>query len=152
MQKIPKIPKKSPFSLCDDVNENPDSSVELTIEGKDDVFEMNRIVEEFCQKQNMDSKQSYYVQLFFEEMTMLIIDHGFDSKKKYSIAIRIYKDDDLLILRTKDNCRAFTAQEQKTMYDKSASGEYLGIRMVFGLAKDVKYINTMNINNFIVTI
>ncbi len=148
-----KSPKrKSPFSLCDDVSENPDSSVELTIDGKDDVFEMNRIVEEFCQKQNMDSKQSYYVQLFFEEMAMLIIDHGFDGKKKYSVAIRIYKDDDSLILRTKDNCRAFTAQEQKTMYDKSTSGEYLGISMVFGLAKDVKYINTMNINNFIVTI
>ena len=83
---------------------------------------------------------------------MLIINHGFDHRKNYSINIRIYKDEDEIILRTKDNCKAFSAKEQDEMYRKIKENEYLGISMVTKLARKVDYINVMNINNFIITI
>lgn len=106
----------------------------------------------FCEKQNLASKQTYRVQLFFEEMCMLIINHGFDEKKKHTIDVRIYKDEDSLVLRTKDDCRAFTAMEQTAMYEKASEGAFMGVQIVVNAAKDVKYIDSMNINNFIVTL
>ena len=38
------------------------------------------------------------------------------------------------------------------MYDEVINGDYMGIQMIYKIAKDVKYINSMNINNFIITL
>lgn len=144
--------RKSFFSMFDDVDIKQGSHVEFVINSKEEFGEMQNKVIDFCNKLGIDRKTAYMIQLFFEEVTMLIINHGFDHRKNYSINIRIYKDEDEIILRTKDNCKAFSAKEQDEMYRKIKENEYLGISMVTKLARKVDYINVMNINNFIITI
>lgn len=144
--------RKSFFSMFDDVDIMQGSHVEFVINSKEEFSEMQKQVIDFCNELGIDKKTAYMIQLFFEEVTMLIINHGFDNRKKHSINIRIYKDEDDIILRTKDNCRAFSGKEQDEMYRKIRENEYLGISMVTKLAKKVDYINVMNINNFIITI
>ena len=82
----------------------------------------------------------------------MIIEHGFSEKKKPTIDILLSKDEKDMILRVKDNCRPFNASEQKAMYEKVSLGNYMGIQMISKLAKDVKYVHTLNINNFIIKI
>lgn len=144
--------RESRFSLFDDVDANPDANIELRITNKNQLSDAIRQLEYFCEQQKLDAQQSYHIQLFFEELILLIINHGFKEKKHPSIAIRIVNSNDGIILRVKDNCRPFSASEQKEMYDHVSTGNYMGIQIIFKLAKDVNYINAMNINQFIIKI
>lgn len=144
--------RKGFFSLFDDVDIMQGNQLEFVIHSKEEFKGMQKRVIDFCEILEIDKKTSYMIQLFFEEVVMLIIDHGFNNKKEYNINIRIYKDNEEIILRTKDNCRAFTAKEQDEMFAKIDRNEYLGISMVTKMAKKVDYINIMNINNFIISI
>lgn len=143
--------RSSIFSFFDDVDKDASSSLEITVTSKEQLADTNEQVQAFCRKRRLDEKTSYYIQLFFEEIILLIINHGFAEKKNPSISLRLYADEDGLILRVKDNCRPFNAAEQKKMYDKSTSSdEYLGIRMIYHLSKKTDYVNTMNINQFLI--
>ena len=145
--------RSSFFSLFDDVDKNSAVSLELSITNEKELGEKWEQINLFCQEQKLDTRSSYYVQLFFEELSVLIIEHGFAEKKHPSLSLRLYMDTDGLILRSKDNCRPFNATEQKQMYQEAAaSDKYMGIQMVFRLARKVDYVNTMNINQFIVHI
>lgn len=144
--------RKSMLSLFDDVEDDPNSHIEVHIESKEQISDTTIQIKEFCNRLNIDNKDSYYLQLFVEEISALIIEHGFIDKKKHSIDIRVYKDENDFIVRTKDNCKPFNANEQKKMYDEVINGDYMGIQMIYKIAKDVKYINSMNINNFIITL
>lgn len=146
------VKRKSMLSLFDDVEDDPNSHIEVHIESKEQISDTTIQIKEFCNRLKVDSKDSYYLQLFVEEISALIIEHGFTDKKKHSIDIRVYKDENDFIVRTKDNCKPFNANEQKKMYDEVVNGDYMGIQMIYKIAKDVKYINSMNINNFIITL
>ena len=135
-----------------DVDIMQGNQLEFVIHSKEEFKGMQKRVIDFCEILEIDKKTSYMIQLFFEEVVMLIIDHGFNNKKEYNINIRIYNDNEEIILRTKDNCRAFSAKEQDEMFAKIDRNEYLGISMVTKMAKKVDYINIMNINNFIISI
>ena len=150
--KARKDPNRGSGVLFVDQKTEEGSSVEFTITDRDQIGQMQETVGNFCKEQGMDQKQTYRVQLFFEELSLLIIEHGFDDKKKHSIDIRIYKDQDQFILRTRDDCRAFSAAEQQTIYEEAKEGKFMGIQMVVKLAKKVQYINSIAINNFIITI
>lgn len=144
--------RKSMFSLFDDVEEDKNSHLELHINSKEQIAETVTNIKDFCNRLNVDDTKTYYLQLFVEEMISLIINHNTIDKKKYHIDIRLYKDNELFVIRTKDNCKPFNATEQEKMYNEVANGSFMGIQMVFKLAKDIKYINSMNVNNFIVTL
>lgn len=144
--------RESAFSLFNDVDSNPDDSIELRITHKDQIPDAIHQLEEFCTQQHLDVKKSYHIQLFFEELILITIEHGFSRQKHPSISIRIVKDKDDLILRAKDNCRPFNASEQKAMYDQVSTGDYMGIQLIFRMAKDVNYINAMNLNQFVIRI
>lgn len=144
--------RKSAFSLFDDVEATPSPNMECHITDPEQISETLEQISAFCQHYQFKEQRSYYVQLFLEELIVLIIDHGFSDKKEHSIDIRIVKDQDDLILRVKDNCRPFNAKEQKEMFDKVSTNNYMGIQMIFKLAKDVKYVNTLNINSFIIRV
>ncbi len=143
--------RDSAFVLFDEKTE-VGSSVEFTITNRDQIGQMQDAVVNFCKEQGMDQKQTYHVHLFFEELCVLIMEHGFDDKKKHSIDLRIYKDQDHFILRTRDDCKALSAADQKAIYEEAKEGKFMGIQMVVKLAKNVQYINSIAINNFIITI
>lgn len=147
--------RASRFSLFNDVDPNPDASIELRVTDQTQLPETIRNLEAFCRQQQFEAHQSYHIQLFFEELILLIIEHGFQEKKHPSIDVRIVKETDGIILRVKDNCRPFSAAEQKSMYDHASTGDYdnyIGIQMIFKLAKDANYIHAMNLNQFIIKI
>ena len=81
---------------------------------------------------------------------MLIVERGFTEDEVHSVDIRIFKDDDSLIVRTRDNCKEFSMKEKQIIINEADDDKYMGMKLIKAFAKDVHYLPTMNMNNFII--
>lgn len=140
------------FSFIDDKEDETATQVEISIKSPEDLPSSQAQIVKFCKENGFNKKITYMIQLFFEEVCMLAIQHGFDGKKDYFVEIRILHTDEDIVLRTKDNCKSFTYAERQLMKSNYDNDDYIGINMVTKLAKDVNYVNMMNVNNFIVVL
>ena len=73
-------------------------------------------------------------------------------RQKHSIDIRVIKTDAGWTLRVRDNCRKFDPTEWIKLHDSDDKTKNIGIRMISGMAKDVQYLSTMDLNNITITI
>ena len=83
---------------------------------------------------------------------MLIIERGFDNVKEHSVDVRIFANEDSLIIRTRDDCKALSMKEKQLIINEAADDEYMGMKLVKAFAKDVHYLPTMNMNNFMIEV
>ena len=140
------------FSLLAPYEDNLDRDLEIHLSGTEELPEQISLIKTFCQNNQLDEKQLYYIELFVEEITVFIIEKGFTDVRKKEIDIRVYIDSEDVIIRTRDNGNPITVMERMEWLEKLQDGDYMGIRMVYKLAQEMQYITTMNINNFIVTL
>ena len=140
------------FSLLDVCDDDPNRYLEIHLSQKDELQEQIGKIKAFCQINQLDAKQLYYIELFIEEIVVIIFEKGFVDTKRKDIDIRVYIDDEDVIIRTKDNGKTITVPERLELLKEAERGDYLGMQMVNKLAEEMKYITTMNINNFIVTL
>ena len=124
----------------------------FTIENGEDVIPASKQVEDFCKNNGASEKQSMMLSLFVEELSNNIIRFGFADKKKHSIDIRVIRLDDGWTLRMRDNCKKFDPTEWLKMHNTDDPTKNIGIRMVTGMAKDINYLSTMDLNNITITI
>ena len=76
-----------------------------------------------------------------------IVTHGFEKdEKKHSVDIRVTHKGDDVILRIRDNCEAFNPTEHAKLMDPGEMGKNVGIRLVYGMARDVSYQNLLGLN------
>lgn len=112
-----------------------------------------RVLNYFNSRGGYASRHSMALALCVEEMANNVVQHGFADGEKHSIDIRVLVNGNDLVVRLRDDCAEFNPIE---MYQMIASPEdpaaHIGIRMVFGIAKDIKYVNTMKVNNVIITV
>ncbi|MBR2281194.1 MAG: ATP-binding protein [Spirochaetales bacterium] len=129
-----------------------DRRLDITIHSKEEVTDTSRLVMDFCRDQGIDRRRSYYAGLCLEEMASNIVEHGFDGKGSHSIDVRVVHKDDDLLLRIKDDCRAFNPEEKMRLLDPEDITHNIGLRMVHGLAKETFYSNVLGLNIFTMTI
>ena len=73
--------------------------------------------------------------------------HGFPKdNRKHTADIRLVKKNDDLILRVKDDCPAFDPAERRSIMDPEDKTRNIGIRIVYGAAKDIQYQNMFGLN------
>lgn len=137
---------KEPFGAA------PEDSMEFTIESMDAVVPASEAVREFCLKKGAGEKNAYLMALFVEELSANVIEYGFSDGKKHSIDIRILDTKEGWMLRYRDNCKAFDPVEWLKLHETDDPSKNIGIRMVSGMAKSVKYMSTMDLNNLTITI
>ena len=65
---------------------------------------------------------------------------------------RLYADGGKVGLSLRDCCENFDPMKYYEIHRSDSSKETIGIRMVMGLAKDVRYINTFNSNCLLITL
>lgn len=130
-----------------DIGSSEDDRMDLTIHGMDEVVTVARNVQNFCSLKGIDRRRSYLAALAMEEMAGNIVLHGFtkDSRKHTVDARVIYKDGDV-ILRLKDDCIPFDPEERERLADNTDVTKNIGIRMIFGIAKDIRYQNILGLN------
>ena len=123
----------------------------ISVDSVDDVVTVARTVQEFLRDRNIDNRRSMDTALCLEEMAGNIISHGFTkSKKKKDLSVDIYvavKNDEIMI-RLKDNAPQFDPFSKLKQYRETVDDpmKNIGIRMVSGIAKEMRYQTTLGMN------
>ena len=120
---------------------------EASMRSLEDVMNASKDVMTFCLKKGIDKRSAVMLSLFVEEMGTNGVFHGFKDVKDGSMDLRLICGDSLRVIRLRDNGRPFDPTEWLEKNHPANPESGLGIRVVTGLAKDVKYISAMELNN-----
>ena len=77
---------------------------------------------------------------------------GFSLDAENSVDLRMIKKGDEWILRIRDNCIAFDPKRWMEIHHPKDPASNIGIRMVYGMAKDVQHVNAMQLNNLTIRV
>jgi anti-sigma regulatory factor (Ser/Thr protein kinase) len=138
--------------LPEDFGPESDMILDCSVCSIEEVIGISKTVMDFCSKRDIDHRRSYFAALCTEEMASNIVRHGFVPKKQQSLMIRVVVVNGDLILRFRDSCKLFNIREKYDSADRKDVTKNIGIRLVMGMAKDVMYVNTLNLNTTIVKI
>ncbi|WP_081675970.1 MATE family efflux transporter [Butyrivibrio sp. AC2005] len=124
---------------------------EYQIKNIDECVEVSKEIYEICLREDIVKRKALYMSLFTEEMVKNVLQHGVRKDNQVRILLKIIFLEDEIILNVKDNCIYFDPMNyyhilQENGNDKSG----FGIRIVMGLAKEVTYTNSFNLNNLFV--
>ncbi|MCR5211064.1 MAG: ATP-binding protein [Lachnospiraceae bacterium] len=121
--------------------------LDVTIKSSGEVVNVSEKIIRFCKEHHIDERRAYFSGLCFEEMAENIVEHGFDDRKKHSIDIRVvYKGEDELLLRLRDDGRPFNPKEYSELFESEDITHNIGIRMVSRIAKRMEYQNMLGLN------
>lgn len=137
---------REPFGVSED------NLLDFSITEPSQVIPASEAVEKFCTKKGASQKESMMLALFVEELSNNIVQFGFADGKRHSVDIRVIKQNDGWILRVRDDCKKFDPTEWVKLHNTEDKTRNIGIRMVCGMAKDVKYLSTLELNNITITI
>lgn len=129
-----------------------DELFEASVGSMDQVSAVSEQAREFCLKRNMKKRDANMTALFLEENIINILTHGSDSGKPINVDVRVINRNDNLIIRFRDNGRPFDPVEWYEKNHPEDPTKGLGIRIIVGLATDVKYIPAMGLNNLVLTL
>ena len=133
--------------ISDDFGVPETERMDLTVRTMEEVVCISRRIREFCLEKGIDQRRAYMSGLAMEEMAGNIVEHGFTKDKKaHTVDVRVVHKDDEVILRLKDDCVPFDPGERRKMASEDDPAKNIGIRMVFKLARDVKYQNILGLN------
>lgn len=150
-----RMPRKASDLLClaDDFGYMPEDYIEISVRNPDDMAELQEKVGTFCTEHGIDSRRSFFTQLALEELTMNVIRHGFpECRHKPQLHIWITYDDGDMYLHIQDNCPGFNVMKHCAEMQQESSEHCVGLRLVKGIAKEMKYVNSLDTNNVIITI
>lgn len=125
-----------------------DERIDITVRNIDEVMNISQQVIAFCEKREIDRRRAFMAGLCMEEMAGNVVTYGFkEDGKDHSVDIRVvHSRDDEIILRIRDNCKAFNPSEHAKMMDPGEEGKNVGIRLVYNVAKSVSYQNLLGMN------
>ena len=121
------------------------SRLDITIRSLENVVNTSENIEQFCLAHGIDRRRSMFAALCMEEMSGNIVKHGFNNKR-HSIDARVVYMNNELLLRLKDDCRAFNPREAAELFSPEDITHNIGIRMVSKMAKSMTYQNTLGLN------
>lgn len=135
-----------------DFAEDLQSSAAFSVCNLEDVVQVSEQVSQFLEREGcQDRKKIYWVSLCVEELAGNTVKHGFVKLKGKlcNVRIMLYRDG-TITLRIRDDCPKFDLKEKYTLMSQSDSVSNIGIKLVFGIAKEVKYNNLLGYNNTII--
>ena len=137
---------KEPFGIA------PEDAFEFTIESMEEIVPASEAVHDFCLSKGAEEKKAYLMSLFVEELCTNVVEYGFVDGKNHSIDVRILNTKEGWVMRCRDNCKPFDPVEWLKLHESEDPSKNTGIRMISGMAKSVKYMSTMDLNNLTITI
>ena len=125
----------------------------ISIRTINEVTNISREIELFCEENNIDKRRSMLAGLCCEEMTANIIEHGFSkcrTTRGKTIDVYVGVSNDEVNIRIKDNAVPFDPHVK--LKDSSDPTRNIGIKMVSKLAKKMNYQNTFGLNVLAITL
>ena len=135
------------LAIPENIGVAEDERIDITVRSVDEVMTISRQVIEYCEEKGIDKKRAFFSGLCMEEIAGNIVTHGFSKdSKKHSVDIRVIHKGDEIILRLRDNCKAFDPATREKVMEADDMGRNVGIRLVYRIAKDVSYQNLLGLN------
>lgn len=116
--------------------------------------ELSRFSEEiyhYCLTGGAATRTAMLSALTVEEMGGNIIQWGFKGGNRH-LDMRIVRKDSEWILRIRDDCAQFNPSQWLQIHHPEDPSKNIGIRMVFAMAKDIKYVNLLGMNQLVLRI
>lgn len=155
---LPAIKKHKPLSpraedmimLEEDFGARPEDTFEASISNMEGVMDASNRARLFFQERDAGRRTAFMTALFIEELCGNTIMYGFPDGKEKRVDVRIVCGKDKQVIRIKDTGKPFDPVEwyRKNNPEDPASG--IGIRIVIGLAKDVRYVPALGMNNLMI--
>jgi len=101
----------------------------------------------FCLKHGADKRTAFLLSLTMEEVVGNVMEHGFSDGKNHSIELRVLKKSEGWILRVRDDCKLFDMKKYMEQFSDDDPLKNIGLKILIGLAGDITYLNTFNLNN-----
>lgn len=129
-----------------------EEQMDMSIQSMEQVIDLSRSTEAFCRKHGADQRKTYLIALCIEEMAGNIVRHGFNDGKQHNIDFRLVKKEDEFLISLRDDCRPFDPKKQLEIMCPDDPCSNIGIRLVYGMAKEVNYVNTLKMNNLFIKV
>ncbi len=123
----------------------PEDLLEMEIRNMEDVGAATRLATAFCLEHGLNERMTNRIALCLEEMAANTVTHGFSKAQKPAhLSFRLQHKGDSWTLRFRDDCKAFDPVRY-VPNENMESG--IGIRILLGMANEVRYTYSMNLNN-----
>ena len=120
--------------------------MDMTIYKMDEAMKASLAVSAFCNAHNSSLATSNKASLCVEEWISNIITHGFKGKKNHHIDMSVTYLNDSYVLTIKDDCAPFNPSEVVELFDPEDITHNIGLRLISGTAKEMKYQNSFGLN------
>lgn len=130
-----------------------DRELTASLSSMEEVVAFSQQVHDFCMRHGIPARQAFHMSLTVEEMAGNVIEHGFTERKNERLEARLVVGESDLILRMRDNCKAFDPKKYyESAHDSNDPTSNVGLKIVLKLATEVSYTSTLKLNNLIVRI
>ena len=138
--------------LPEDFGPKPEDVLSFSMESMPEVMSAADQSREFITEHGGDDRKFMLLPLCIEELAGNIARFGFADGKKHRIEVKvIYKNGDWIV-RIKDDCAAFDQVKWLEAYRPDDPEINIGIRTICGMAKEVRYVSTMQMNVLIINV
>ncbi len=117
-----------------------------TLTSRESAVNISEEIIAYCREKGIDPSRSNHVGLALEEMSIIIIDAGFQDGKAHSIDIKLFVKDGQITIRLRDDCKAFDATQRDAIMHPEDNLSNVGIRILNSVAKDINYYSTLDMN------
>ena len=131
-------------SVCSTGIGGPSASIAM-----EELVNIGAGIHKFGRGRNISQKLLQELSLCIEEIGSNVIRHAFSPGEKKWFDIMILDKEDSLIVRLRDNGAAFNPMNCNDHYD--VQKEKYGLQIIRGMASDMKYKRTLELNNIIIT-
>ena len=120
----------------------------------DEVIGFSEKVQKFCMKEGIERRKAMFAALCVEELAINIVSYGI-TKKDQNLTVRIFiEPDGSLMIRLRDDGKPFNLEKWWKLVEKDHENPAanMGIRLVFGIAREINYHSSFGMNNTVIII
>lgn len=140
------LQKLNPFYLIDDSLDKSGRALSVSVEcSSAKISETSEKIQNFCEDNDMPPKTAMVISLAAEEIMMIISEKSL--QKNGNIDVRVFSCDGEGVLRIRSG-----GAKYNPLAAQDEGDEYMGIRMITGLAKTIDYQSALGVNTLTVTI
>ena len=126
---------------------------EYSISDINDAVDVSGKAVDFCISHGEDKTKSNMIGLCIEEITCNTVIHGFSKRKgHYTVDVRLVFCENDKKIRIRDNCVLFDPVHYYELHQNEDPVAHLGIRTVVSYAREAVYLNTLGLNNLLLTL
>ena len=151
------VKRKSPFKvesylmLPKDFDVDEKDRFENSAVSMDEIISISEAVRKFCIERGENKRNAMLIALTIEEMGRNILQWSNFNEKKNSIDIKVFFKGEWFI-RIRDNTPPFNPSDWLKVHEENNATENIGIRMISKIAKELKYVSAMGMNNLTIKI